>query len=316
MRDTNSFSERFVYSPIVDRPPIRWPNGKRLAFWVSPNAMFYEYTPPHDPQRDQWPRSPHPDIRSYGHQDYGNRVGFWRMLETLDKYAMPCTACLNVAVLEHFPEMCRAMVERNWNFMSHGIYNTRFLWSLTEEEERAFYKDVVDTVYRLTGKTVRGALGPGPQSNTRRTPDLLAEAGFLYQADWFQDDQPFPIKVKNGRLISLPYTLEISDSQAIGTGAGSVGEGDDFAEMIKRQFDTLYEESADSGRVMCISLHAYLCAQPHRAKYIDQALGYILSHDGVWKTTAEEIALHYLDHCYDDVSAYVSASDQSNARAG
>jgi len=45
------------------------------------------------------------------------------MLETLDKHEMPCTCALNVAVLQHFPEICEAMVARNWNFMSHGIYN-------------------------------------------------------------------------------------------------------------------------------------------------------------------------------------------------
>jgi len=299
--------ERVTYSAIIDRPTIRWPNDARVAFWISPNAMFYEYQPPKNPLRDPWPRVPHPDVRSYGHQDYGNRVGFWRMLEIIDQHGMPCTAALNVAVLEHFPEMRKAMVARDWNYMSHGLYNTRYLWDVSEDEERAFYRDIIDTVYELTGKKVLGAMGPGPQSVTSRTPDILAEAGILYQADWFHDDQPFPINVRQGRLISVPYTLEISDSSVIGTGAGTAWEGDDFLEIIKRQFDTLYEEGADSGRVMCISLHAYLIAQPHRARYLDEALSYIMSHDGVWKTTAEEIATYYLAHCYDDVVSHLDS---------
>jgi allantoinase len=300
--------DRVIYSPIIDRPKIRWPNNARVAFWISPNAMFYEYQPPANALRDPWPRTPHPDVRSYGHQDYGNRVGFWRMLEIIDQHAMPCTAAINVAVLQHFPEMRKAMVARNWNYMSHGLYNTRYLWDVSEDDERAFYRDIIDTVYELTGKRVIGAMGPGPQSVTSRTPDLLAEAGIRYQADWFHDDQPFPINVRQGRLISVPYTLEISDSSVIGTGAGTAWEGDDFAEIIKRQFDTLYEEGAESGRVMCISLHAYLIAQPHRARYLDEALSYILSHDGVWKTTAEEIAAYYLDHCYDEVASHLGLS--------
>jgi len=301
--------ERVAYSPIIDRPRIRWPGDARVAFWISPNAMFYEYQPPANALRDPWPRTPHPDVRSYGHQDYGNRVGFWRMLEIIDQHAMPCTAALNVAVLQHFPEMRKAMVARDWNYMSHGLYNTRYLWDVSEDDERAFYRDIIDTVYELTGKRVVGAMGPGPQSLTSRTPDLLAEAGILYQADWFHDDQPFPINVRQGRLISMPYTLEISDSSVIGTGAGTAWEGDDFAEIIKRQFDTLYEEGAESGRVMCISLHAYLIAQPHRARYLDEALSYILSHDGVWKTTAEDIAAYYLDHCYGEVMSHLGRGE-------
>jgi peptidoglycan/xylan/chitin deacetylase (PgdA/CDA1 family) len=309
------FSDRVDYSPITLRPAIRWPNNARVAFWISPNVMFYEYRPPKNEFRNPWPRCPHPDTRSYGHQDYGNRVGFWRMLETIDRFRMPCTACVNVATLQHFPEIRDAMVERDWNYMSHGIYNTRFLWGMSETEERAFYADIIQTVQTHTGKRVTGALGPGPQSNTANTPDLLSEMGFTFQTDWFHDDQPFPIKVKSGRLISVPYSLEISDSAVIGVGPGSAYEGDDFAEMIKRQFDTLYEEGAASGRVMCISLHAYLIGQPHRARYLDDALDYILSHSGVWATTAEEIAAYYYAHYYDTISQHVGSLKSSGGIA-
>ena len=34
------------YAPVTTRPPVSWPNGKRLAVWIVPNVEFYEYTPP------------------------------------------------------------------------------------------------------------------------------------------------------------------------------------------------------------------------------------------------------------------------------
>ena len=37
------------YDPIVGRPPIRWPNNARLALWVCPAVLDYEFVPPHDP---------------------------------------------------------------------------------------------------------------------------------------------------------------------------------------------------------------------------------------------------------------------------
>ena len=43
--------------------------------------------------------------------------------------------------------------------------------------------------------------------------------------------------------------------------------------MIKDQFDVLYEEGAESGKVMCIALHPYWIGKAHRAKYLDEALG-------------------------------------------
>jgi peptidoglycan/xylan/chitin deacetylase (PgdA/CDA1 family) len=58
---------------------------------------------------------------------------------------------------------------------------------------------------------------------------------------------------------------------------------------------------------MCIALHPFYIGAPHRIKYLDDILGYILSHDGVWKTTADEIAEYYLANYYDQVLAYLEA---------
>ncbi len=45
--------------------------------------------------------------------------------------------------------------------------------------------------------------------------------------------------------------------------------------MICRQFDVLYREGAQSGRVMAIALHPYLTGVPHRIDAFAAALGYI-----------------------------------------
>ena len=60
-----------------------------MAVWVAPNVLSWEYTPPADPWLDAWARTPPPDPLAYGRQDYANRVGFWRMLEVLDKHQRP-----------------------------------------------------------------------------------------------------------------------------------------------------------------------------------------------------------------------------------
>src|SRR4029079_4311683 len=130
----------------IDRPIIRWPNGARLAFWVSPNVEHYEYTTPMDNGRNPWPRMTPPDVQSYAQRDYGNRVGFWRMLDVLDKHRITATVSLNTAVLEHYPEIAKAMVDRNYAFMYHGIYNTRYLLHQDEEAEREFYRDGIETI--------------------------------------------------------------------------------------------------------------------------------------------------------------------------
>ena len=292
---------RVDYSPIIERPPIRWPNGARVALWIAPNVEHYEYLPDHDGVRTAWPRMPIPDVQQYSYRDYGNRVGFWRMTDVLDKHNIRCCVSLNLAVLEHFPEIGQAMIDRNYDFMSHGIYNTRYLNTLSEEEEREFYRDNIETLRRHTGKQLKGMLGPAV-SGTDRTPDLMAEAGLIYHTDWVHDDQPVPIRVKSGKLVSVPYSFELNDVPVF----RSNFEGDYFARICKAQFDQLYEEGAESGRVMCIALHPFLIGQPHRVKYLDEILGYIMSHEGVWQTTADEIAEHYIANHYDEVVAHSS----------
>jgi allantoinase len=76
--------------------------------------------------------------------------------------------------------------------------------------------------------------------------------------------------------------------------------------MIKDQFDTLYAEGAENGRVMCLSLHPHNIGRPNAAKHLDEALRYILGHEGVWATTADDIAEYYLANCYDQVKAWIT----------
>ncbi len=282
--------DRFDYSPIIDRPVIKWPNDARVALWVSPNVEFHEYTPPD--------RLTRPNVLSYSRTDYGNRIGFWRMLEVLDKHNVRCCVSLNHAILEHFPEIRDAMVERDYDYMTHGIYWTRPTAQFTEDEERAFYKDLKETLLKYTGKQLKGILLFG---ETVHTPDILAEMGLIYNTTWFHDDQPFPMKVKQGKLISLPYSIELNDSII----SMQAQDAEYFCQVIKDQFDVLYEEGAESGRVMCIALHPHWIGNPNRAKYLDEALGYILAHDGVWQTTADDIADYYIANYYDKVLAYV-----------
>ena len=67
-------------------------------------------------------------------------------------------------------------------------------------------------------------------------------------------------------------------------------EADDFQQMIKDQFDTLYREGAENGRVTCLALHPHNIGWPNAAKHLDEAPRYILGHGAVWATTADDIA--------------------------
>ena len=137
-------------------------------------------------------------------------------------------------------------------------------------------EDVIATVLRHTGQRLAGWLSPA-LSNTERTIGLLAEHGVRYVCDLFHDDQPFPVNVPRGRLISLPYALETNDGSVYGRRLASPRE---YGDIIRAQFDQLYLEGAESGRVMCIPLHPFQSGRPHRVDPLDRALAHIKAHSG------------------------------------
>jgi peptidoglycan/xylan/chitin deacetylase (PgdA/CDA1 family) len=277
---------RYDYSAIIERPPLRWPDNARVALWVIPNIEHFKL----DPGAGAAAGDPAPDVRNHGLRDYGARVGIWRIMETLDRYGVRGTVALNGEVCERYPIIMREAMQRRWAFMGHGMTNSKRLTNMPAEEERRIIRDTIGAIRDATGAVPKGWLGPG-LTETMETPDILAEEGIQYLCDWCADDQPFPMKVRQGSLISIPYSLELNDLPAM---AGKGASPDDFYRMCCDQFDTLYAEGAQTGRVMAIALHPFIIGQPFRIKALDRALSYITAHKDVWVTTGDEIADWYL----------------------
>lgn len=287
-RAAPSSAARLEYSAWPDRPRTRWPNGARVALWIAPNIEHYEYLPELIRVRDPWPRMPHPDILGYGLRDYGNRVGVWRLMDLFDRFRLRCTVSLSMSVLDLYPDIAEGMLSRSWELMSHGLYNTRYHWGLSEAEEREAIGQCMAIHRRVAGTDLKGWFSPAA-SNTLATPDLVAEAGLQYLCDLYHDDQPTRLTVRQGVLHSLPYSMEINDSIAWRRGQ----EAEAFCRKICDEFDTLYADGAVRGTVMNIAVHPFIMGQPHRIEHLGRAIEYILSHDDVWCATGSEIVTAY-----------------------
>jgi len=302
----------YDYWPYAGRPKIDWPDGKKLAFWIAPNIEFYEFMPPSNPQRQPWPNTI-PNIQQYSQRDFGNRVGHLRLMELLDKYNLRGSVSLNVALCDHHPEIIEDCIKRDWEFFSHGVYNTRYSYGLTPAQEQAILDDSINTVEKATGQRIRGYL-TSALTHTESTLDLIAENDFWYSCDLFQDDQPQPLKTKTGKLVSLPYSLEVND---VITYSVMGFDPNRYTDILKRHFDQLLLEGERSGTVMCIPLHAYLVAQPHRMRPFEEALKHIMTHrDDVWFATGKEIAKHFIDNYWDQSLADIKARGVTSGGTG
>ena len=282
------YFERSPFVPIVGRPKVQWPNGARLAVWVVPNIEAW-YEEPMSGVGLVAPPKAAPDIANYTWRDYGLRVGIWRQMEMLERLNIPATVALNSLVCEVYPQVVAAGVKLGWEFMGHGRTNSERLSGISEADERAQIKEVVETISKATGAPVRGWLGPG-LTETYITLDVLAENGIDYVADWANDEQPQPLKAASRDLLSMPYSAEINDISHFMTNHASASE---FEAVIKTQFDVLYRESASTGKVMCVALHPFITGVPFRAHHLENALTYMREKSDVWFATGSEICDAY-----------------------
>jgi allantoinase len=287
--------ERFAFATMAHRPRLAWPGGRRLAVWVVPNVEHYEYLPSAPSVRNPWPRCAPPDALNYPRKEYGNRVGLGRLLDVSARLRIRFTASLSLAVPEMFPQQFAEMKAAGWDFMCHGLYNTHYLWNMAEVDERAFIADCQRRMIAATGRPISGWFSPAC-SHTPHTADLVAEAGIGYYCDLYHDDQPFPVRTRSHSgaqsLISLPYSMQVNDVVLHLAGAS----GDDFAAVVEDEFETLYAESTETGRVLCIACHPYISGQPHWIAAFERALRHIAAHDDVWWATGAEIAAWYREH--------------------
>ena len=279
---------RFDYSPITDRAPLHFPHDARVAVWVVPNIEHFRFDRPSTSIADVTAQL-FPDVLNYGWRDFGVRVGVWRMMEVMERHGIRGTVALNSDVCHYYPQIVEAACDLDWEHMGHGQTNSEWINQQTEEEERALIRDVLNTIAEATGRRPTGWLSPSLTESVR-TPDILAEEGVEYLADWANDEQPYPMKVRSNSLISIPYSIEINDITVF---LGNHGTGEDFYTRIVDQFDIMYEDGSTSGRVMSISLHPFLIGHGFRSKYLDRALQYIRQRNDVWFATGGEIIEWY-----------------------
>lgn len=272
----------YPYAPYNNRARPPWSGGKQVAVWVAPNLEYYELDPPPHPKRRAWTK-PHPDVVGFSHRDHANRVSHWRMADVMTRHGFPGSVSLSVALCQHHPQVVADAAARGWEFFSHGIYNTRYAYDMSEAQERAIIADSIATVRAATGQTIRGWLAPA-LTHTPRTLDLIAEAGLDYSCDLYHDDQPTRIATATSDLISIPYSLEVNDHYGFFVYNMSPRA---YADTLVRQFRRLADEG---GTVMCVPLHAYLIGQPHRIGPFEAALREIAADGRAWLTTAGAIA--------------------------
>lgn len=283
--------DHYDWSPIVERPRLRWPDGARVALGAIVVLDHVDFRPPEGsvPPPGVYHR-PLPEYWAFSHRQYGLRVGVFRVLDVLEAHGVRPTIAIDALTARNCPYLVGHCMKRGYEIIGHGMAASRMITSrMTEDEERRYIGDSLDAVAQATGSVPRGWLGPEFGESTR-TPRLLAEAGVRYVCDWANDEQPYPMKTPAGELYALPLILDLDDVFALRDRRFPV---DGYGRHLKQAFDRIYRDAARSGRLLVLTLHPYLIGQPFRIGRLDEALRHIRRRRKVWSATGAEIVDWY-----------------------
>lgn len=269
-------TERAKLKPLREKP-LMVHVVVNVEYWPFDQAMPRGAIPaPHG-------KIPIPDVANYSWVEYGMRSGMPRIMRILAERGIQASAFMNAYCADVYPSCAEAMLKADWEFVGHGWIQRSLS---VEKDEAAVIERSLERLERLTGKKIRGWLGPG-LGETFHTPDILKARGIEWLADWHVDDLPCWITTKHGPMIAIPYTLDINDVPIW------VIQGHRSDEMLRRVEATLPvldDELVDNPRVLTIALHPHVVGVAHRAHFLARTLDLLCERDDAIFVTGSEVA--------------------------
>ena len=281
--------DRFAHRYLRASQPILWPNGARVALCISVPLEFFPMDMPRGPlQPPGGMERPGTSFWDFTLRDYGNRVGIYRIIKSLEKYGAKATAAMNSEIATRYPFLLDRLLERDWEIAASGV-NMGLLHhgGIPVQQEREQVATSFDQLRRASGQAVKGWFSPAV-SESHNTPDLVAEAGASYLSDWSNDDAPYWMRAQTGRIVSLPLTYELSDRRFLFMQNQPLLQ---WERQVLEALDVLHDEAdRNGGRMFSLVVTPWIMGHPYRMAALERVLERLLSYSGVWMATGTEIA--------------------------
>ena len=269
-------------------PRLKWPDGKlvcctfRVAYEAFRKSGKFKKT-----------RSIELNVASLSHAAFGGAVGVWRLMDIFERHGVKATIGANALACEKWPESVRALHAAGHEICSHGTTNDFNMTDLTPDEQRAEIRECTRTIEQCVGERPVGWAGQG-NLHTPETLGLLADEGYRWFGDAFDDDVPYVASVNGKRIAMIPKLNYANDWRAW---SGGLGNATTFFEGFRTSFDYIYQEGL-RGRAGAIDLivHAELGGRPNIAAGVEQMIRHVLQHKSeVWIPRRAELADYMLD---------------------
>lgn len=196
------------------------------------------------------------------HQSYGPDVGVPRILDLLDRMAVPATFFLPGWVAEHRPWLAKSIIDRGHE-IAHHSYSHRPPTMLSVAEQRQDFERALE-VFAAQGVEVVGHRAAN-WGATRETLDLVVEHGLGYDSSLMGDDRPYLVESGRGPIVELPVHWSLDDWEqyaflpepAIGTAIESPAK---VEEMWRAELDAMRVHRC----LFNVCMHPFLTGRPGR----------------------------------------------------
>src|SRR5882672_7398148 len=265
-----------------------WPNGKRTAvvFNVCLEAWSDGKAPGISPMGNPLPPGVL-DTMAISWAAYGGKRGIYRLLDGFRQHGAAASVMVNAVIAERAPNTVRAIADAGHEVLSHSYAMDVIPALLSDEDERKNIARCTALLEKASGKPVRGWLSPRGTSRPE-TPRLVAEAGYRWYGDVFDDDLPYVLTYGNKKIVAIPLGTDVNDMPFMKYGNPPKLMLESFNENVK------IARARKELTIIDVTMHAHIFGHPRGAYYFEEIVKQAAKAPDIWVGTRAEIAEHVL----------------------
>lgn len=262
-----------------------WPGGKRIAvvFNVCLEAWSDGKAPGISPMGNPLPPGVL-DNMAISWAAYGAKRGIYRLLDAFARHRARASVMVSAILAERTPQAVKAVADAGHEILSHSYAMDVIPALMAEDAERKNIQRCTALLEAVSGQRIKGWLSPRgtPSANTAR---LLAEAGYAWYGDVFDDDLPYVQSFGERKIVAIPLSTDVNDMPSMKYGNPPRMMLETFEEHLER-----IAERREGPVIIDVTSHAHIFGRPHGAYYYEKIIQTAAGTRDIWIATRLDIA--------------------------
>jgi peptidoglycan/xylan/chitin deacetylase (PgdA/CDA1 family) len=222
------------------------------------------------------------------HQAYGPLVAVPRILDLLREYDLPATFFVPGWTADRYPQTVEQILAAGHE-IGHHSYAHYSPFAQTEDEERTDFDRALATLRRF-GAEVEGFRCPSWEPGWR-TPQIVAEAGLVYDSSLMDSDKPYVLDTGAGEIVELPVHWALDDWEQYAYIPDPPFRS--AIESPQKVLDLWLSELDAMRRYGCLyvlTCHPFLSGRPHRVEVLRRVIEHALAAGDVRFSACRDVA--------------------------